>query len=82
MRDNGSVLGEEAELTQPPAPPADLLTESEPIQDSLTVAVKRHSRADFAQLTSSLVHPHPSPHPVKRDGCGQSTDAATDDRHS
>jgi hypothetical protein len=48
----------------------------------LTVAVKRDSCADFAQLTRLLIHPNLSAHLVKRNGSGQPTDAATDDRYS
>jgi hypothetical protein len=48
----------------------------------LTVAVKRDSCADFAQLTCLLIHPNLSAHLMKRDSCGQSTDAAADDRYS
>jgi hypothetical protein len=48
----------------------------------LTVAVKRDSCTYFTQLTRLLVHPNLSAHLMKRDGCGQSTDTATDDRYS
>jgi hypothetical protein len=48
----------------------------------LTVAVKRKSSANFAQLTRLLIHPNLSAHLMKRDSCGQSTDTAADDRYS
>jgi hypothetical protein len=82
MGHKGPVRREEPESRQPRAKSAGALAEAEPIQDSLTVVLKRHSCADVTQLTRLFVDPNLSPNLVKRDGCGQSPDTAADDRYS
>jgi hypothetical protein len=82
MGDQGPIRSEQPESRQPHSKSADALTEAESVQDSLTVVLERHSRADVSQLTRPLKDPNLRPALVQRDGCGQSPDAATHDRHS
>jgi hypothetical protein len=78
----GPVRSEQPESRQPHAKSVDALAEAEPVQDSLTVVLERHTRADVSQLTRSFEDPNLRPGLVKRHGCRQSADTAAYDRHS